>query len=355
MAGPQKDQKTEKPTGRRKRQYRREGRVARSKDVPAALSLVAALILVRTVAPMMFETFRHGMQALLIGSQQGLSAPALTQELPRMLAFGIGPMLILALIMGLVANVGQVGFVYSPEAIKPKWSKISPKNGFSRFAPKKMAWETGHMLLKLGLLVLVLIGPVRDATHHIDTTRGLDQWLAVTIDSLKTLLTRAAALAVIIALADYAYNKRELMSGMKMTKQEIKDESKQQEGDPLIRGMRRSKARELSRNRMIASVAEADVVLVNPVRLAVALRYRDGDLAPIVVAKGMGVMARRIRSEAYRHGVAVRQDKPLARAIYRRCQVGQMIPPELYEAVAVVLAAVLRARNRRRRPAMVAS
>ena len=196
------------------------------------------------------------------------------------------------------------------------------------------------------------------ATRKIEAERIRVRQLA---DENEKLRTMAAELQrkISVANARVAELDKKLKSSIsekdKEYKQEIKDESKQQEGDPLIRGMRRSKARELSRNRMIASVAEADVVLVNPVRLAVALRYRDGDLAPIVVAKGMGVMARRIRSEAYRHGVAVRQDKPLARAIYRRCQVGQMIPPELYEAVAVVLAAVLRARNRRRRPAMVAS
>ncbi|MCP3934264.1 MAG: EscU/YscU/HrcU family type III secretion system export apparatus switch protein [Actinomycetia bacterium] len=355
MADPQKDQKTEKPTARRKQQHRREGKVARSRDVPVALSLIAALILVRYIGPMIFETMLRGTRSFLVGSQKGLEAPAITEELPRMILVGIGPMLALAMIMGVVANLAQVGFVFSPQAVKPKMSKVSPKNGMARFKPKKMLWETSHLILKIGLLVLVLVGPIREATGYVESARGLNEWLLLINDSLRTLLSRAAALAVIIAGADFIYNKRETMSQMKMSKQEIKDESKQQEGDPMLRGMRRSKARELSRNRMISTVAEADVVLVNPIRLAVALRYTDGDPAPIVVAKGMGVMARRIRAEAYRNGVSVRQDKPLARALFRRCRVGQQIPPELYEAVAVILAAVMRQRTRKRRPALVAS
>jgi len=345
MADQKKDQRTEQPTGKRRRDFKREGKLAKSQDIPIALSLLGALLVLLVIAPVVVGPFAEGTTALLSTAPQGLSSPALTASLPRMILIVLTPILAVSMIMGVVANVGQIGFVMSPEALKPKWSKISLKSGVSKFAPKKMMWEFTRLVLKLVLLAAVVIGPIRTIVSDIDAVSGLGSWLSATHGSMKSILIRSAALAVVIAAGDFTYHKRTLMAQMRMTKQEVKDEAKQQDGDPEIRNRRRNKARELSQNRVLATVAEADVVLLNPIRLAVALKYDDGEAAPRVVAKGAGAAARRLRKEAYRHGVPVRQDKTLARALYRRCQVGQYVPAELYEAVAAVLAAVIRTRR----------
>ena len=346
MADTQKGQRTEKPSAKRRRDFKREGRLAKSQDVPIALSILGAVFMLMILGPGLVAPMADGLRAFLASSPQGLSSPAFTDQLPRMILLGLGPILLISMVAGVVANVAQTGFVLAPEAIKPKWSKLSFKNGANKLAPKTMLWETVRLFLKLALLIAVVIAPIRVFMSDVAVIRGLDSWLMVTNDSMRTILIRGSALAVVIAVADYAYNRQKLMGQMKMTMQELKDESKMQDGDPQLRSFRKRKQRDMSRNRMIATVANADVVLLNPVRLAVALKYDAGEMAPRVVAKGAGPRARKMRQEAYRHGVPVRQNQPLARALYRRCQVGQFVPPELYEAVAAVLAAVMRARRR---------
>ena len=344
MPDNQRSQRTFAPTPRRKREFKSEGKVARSQDVGAALSLIGAVLLFRVLGPIIVDPILSGTRAILGSANMGLASPALAEEIPSMFAAILIPVLVVSVVLGLVANIGQVGFVYSPKAIKPKLSKISPKQGVQRFAPSKMAWELGRLFLKLALLAVIVIGPIRELATSVTTLRGLSGWLPNFGGVISSLLMRAAALAAVIAAADYAYNRYKHMSSIKMTREEIKKETKDSEGDALLRSARRTRAGDLSRNRMIYDVGAADVGLVNPVRFAVALKYLDGEIAPRVVAKGAGKMARRIRTEAYRNAVPVRRDPPLARALYRRCHVGQLIPSELYEAVAVVLAAVLRRR-----------
>ena len=346
MADPQKDQRTEAPTAKRRRDFKRDGRVAKSQDVPAAMSLLAAVLLILVFGPMLVEPVVSGMKSFIRTAPQGFDSPAFRTDLPRMIILTLAPVLAVTVTMGVVGNVAQTGFVLSPGAAKPKWSKLSLKNGASKLAPKRMLWETARLVLKLTLLFAVVIGPIQVFMGDVNSIRGLDSWLSLTYDSIRSVLLRSAGLALVIAAGDYAYHRRTLMGQMKMTREETKRESKDQDGDPLIRQQRKNRQREMSRNRMIATVADADVVLLNPVRLAIALKYDDGEPAPRVVAKGAGPRARKLRREAYRHGVPVRQDKPLARALYRRCRVGDYIPAELFEAVAAVLAAVIRTRRR---------
>jgi len=175
---------------------------------------------------------------------------------------------------------------------------------------------------------------------------GLSDALAFTGELMWELAVRATLLAVVIALADYAVVRHRSTKKMKQSKQEVKEEHKQSEGDPTVRQARRRRALEASRNRMIADIGGADVVVTNPTRLAVALRYLPDEAAPRVVARGANKLAAKIRSEAYRCGVAVLEDKPLARALYRKVRVGGYVPTALFEAVATVLAVAYR----RRRP-----
>lgn len=341
------DERTEKPTPRRRRESRREGRVTRSQDVGAAMSLVGMSVVMVAFVPGIARSMARGTRTILAGSASGLDSPSIPATVTDMLVAALLPVLAIAVVFTIVAGVGQTGFVLAPKALKPSLKNLSPRKGLEKFKPQTMLWELARTLMKIGLLIGIVYSPITALMDEVTVARSLTGWIDLVGDFTRALLLRGAALAAVIAVGDYIFNKVRMNKQLKMTKQEVKDEYRQSEGDPLLKGHRRTKAREMSRNRMISAVGSADVVVVNPVRLAVALVYRDGDPAPQVVAKGAGRMAKRIRDEAHRNGVPVEQDKPLARTLYRRCQVGQYVPPALFEAVAIVLATVYRRRWRR--------
>jgi flagellar biosynthetic protein FlhB len=261
------------------------------------------------------------------------------------LALGL-PLVAVAVVAALVAGVGQVGFAPAFKAAKPKLSHLSPKRGLTRLRPGTAGWELVRSAGKLALLVAAVWGPLRTWTTGPATARSLDAGLRAVLDQTWSLLLRGLALAALVAAADYAWNRRKVARELRMSKDEVRQEAKNSEGDPLIKGQRRRRAHELSRNRMLADVAGADVIVTNPTHLAVALRYGDGEAAPRVVAKGADRLAAKIRAAGYRHGVLVREDRPLARVLYRQCRVGAYVPAALYEAVAVVLALAYRRRGR---------
>jgi flagellar biosynthetic protein FlhB len=245
-----------------------------------------------------------------------------------------------------VAGGLQTGFMFAPDALKPKLSNLSLKKGLQRYKPMTMVWEAVRSMMKLGLGALMIWGPIRVAVQRSTTVSGLMEWLRFTGTQATTMFVRLAALAALLAAADFAMTKFRTGRSLRMTKQETRQESKEEEGDPLVRSHRRRRHAEIARHNMIRETAAADVVLTNPTHLAVALRYAPNEPAPRVVAKGSGTLALKLRATAYRHGVMVREDKALARAIYRRCKVGHFVPAALFEAVAVVLAAAYRRRRR---------
>lgn len=335
--------KTEKATPRRRQEARREGQIARSQEIGVAVSLAAAVLALRVFTP-------HGMDVLQRETAM-LFSNATPQQLPlealghaalRMVAALAGPFLAAAVVGAVVAGVGQVGFVITPKAAQPKLSRLSPKQGLRRLSPSNASWELVRSLLKLGLLAVIVAGPVTSWSKDLGRDRSIDAGLASVLSQAWSVLVRAVALLVVIAALDYAYQRWKNNREMRMSKEDVKREHKDQEGDPVIKSQRRRRALELSRNRMLADVATADVVVTNPTHLAVALRYSDQEAAPRVVAKGADLVAAKIRAEAYRNGILVTQNVPLARALYRRCKVGQYVPAALYEAVAIVLALAYR-------------
>lgn len=342
------DGKTEQATPRRKREARREGRVAKSPEVGVAASLLGLLLALRLVAPRGVATLRDRTALVLSNAgAQDLPAELLRSSVTDVLLALLAPLLALSAALAVASGVGQVGLTLAPKAARPKLSNLSPKRGLQRLKPSTAGWELVRSTAKLALLAALLAGPLRDALDGMRGARDLGTGLAQTMDHVWTLLGRAVALAAVVAVADYLWNRRRTGREMRMSKEEVKREAKDSEGDPLVRAQRRRRATEISRNRMLREVATADVVVTNPTHLAVALAYRDGDAAPRVVAKGANRLAARIRSLAHRHGVPVTEDKPLARILYRRCRLGQHVPSALYEAVAVVLAVAYRRRGRR--------
>lgn len=340
------DGKTEKATPKRRRDAQRKGQVARSAEVGVALSLVAMVGAV--------QVLRGGAAALgdqarvLFGlSPTGeLPADVLVSTTAGSLLAMVAPVAGLAVVAALVAGVGQTSGKIAPEALKPKLSNLSPKKGLQRLKPATAGWELVRTTVKLGALTVLLWGPVTSMGGELLRARDLGSGLERTFAQATAMLWRATLLAVVLAGADYAWNRRKNEREMKMSKEDVKQEHKDSEGDPQIKAQRRRRAQEMSRNRMLRDVTTADVVVTNPTHLAVALRYVDGEPAPRVVAKGADHLAAKIRKRARHHGVLVTEDKPLARALYRTCKVGQHVPVALYEAVAMVLAVAYRRRGR---------
>ena len=335
--------KTEKASARRRSEARKQGQIARSPEIAVAGTLLASIAALQVFAFDGFLELRDETAALFANAP---TDPALLGQVGRT-ALGlcvrlIGPFLAVGLVTAFVAQVAQVGFSVKPKAAKPSLKKLSPKQGLERLRPSKSLWELGKTAAKLALLAAVVAGPVQQWSDQITRPWNMDSGLHQTGALVATVLLRAAGLAAVVAAADYFWNRRSNDRDMRMSKDEVRREHKDSEGDPQVKGRRRQRAMEMSRNRMFREVASADVIVTNPTHLAIALRYTDGDVAPRVVAKGADHLAARIRKEAYRHGVQVIEDKPLARTLYRTVKVGGFVPAALFEAVAVVLATAYR-------------
>ncbi len=341
------DGKTEKATPRRRTEARKEGQVARSTEVSVAASLIVALLVLRIIAPASADVFRD--RSLLLFTSLGTELPvdALKKALADIFLAVIVPFLAVALIAGLAGNIAQVGLKVTPKAARPKLEKVSPKAGIRRLAPSKAGWELFRTAVKLGLLAIAVWGPITDYIATMGRARPLVDGIGVTLDTVFAMLWRTILVAVAIAGVDYGYQKWQHERELRMSKEDVKRERKDQEGDPRIKAVRRRRQQELSRNRMLASIATADVVVTNPTHLAIALRYGPDDPAPVVVAKGADALAKKIREQAYRHGVMVIENKPVARALYRQVKLGGFVPTDLYDAVAIVIATVYRRRQRR--------
>lgn len=337
--------KTEKPTPKRKREARREGQVARSPELASWAALVAASFLlppmVRAAGTRMLQLEAQGMQ---IASRPD-SAGAL-----RMLGAGLTDVLYIVLptalgFMGLGAalTVAQVGVRFSPKALVPKLSRLSPRQGLKRIVSVRGLWEAAKAAIKLALIALVAYRTVSGLFYALMAAGSAD--LGTTVSAVGTAalnLFRSVGLAGLgLAVADYLIQRRQLQRSLLMTKQQVKDEMRQAEGDPMLRGRIRQAQRRLSRMRMMAEVARADVVAINPTHYAVAIRYdRANSGAPRVVAKGTDEVALRIREIAAGAGVPVVEDPPLARALHAACEIDSEIPYNLYLAVARLLAFV---------------
>lgn len=340
------DGKTEKATPRRRERARQEGNVARSQEVGVAVSLAAAVLAVRAFGGHGAEVLGAETRLLLSTlSAEAIPGPAVAASAGRMTLALSAPVLAAVTAAGLLGGLAQVGFRPAPKAAKPKLSRLSPKKGLDRLRPSKAGWELLRTAVKLGLLVAVVWAPLSTWAGGAAVGRSLDAGLVDTLGHTWTLLLRVTLLAAAVAAADYAWSRRRTSRELRMSKDEVRREHKDSEGDPQVRGARRRRQVELSRNRMLREVVAADVVVTNPTHLAVALRYADGEPAPRVVAKGADRLAARIRALAGRHGVPVTQDKALARALYRRCRLGGYVPAALYEAVAAVLAVAYRRRG----------
>lgn len=345
MAG-DKDGKTEKPTQKKIKDARQEGQFPRSQDFGTWASIAAAI----AVMPMSVSLTNDQLREMLARLPEVMEDPSLPRafevmnQMPMAILIGAAPMTLAAMVTAFIATAMQ-GFYPSSKALKPKFSRMNPLQGIKRMFGLRAAWEALKALLKVVVLAAVVWVVGKDLVSQL-VGQGILPLMAtvqMTSADLRQMVFAAAGAGLVLALADYAYQRHEVMKQLMMTPKDIKDEYKQQEGDPQLKGAIRQKQMAMSRNRMMAEIPDANVVLTNPTHLAIALKYEAGKGAPKVVAKGSDKVALMIREIAKENRVPVVEDKPLARALFRVCEVGEEIPAELYMAVARILAFVMQA------------
>ena len=336
--------KTEKPTPKRLREARKKGQVARTQDAPTWLAIAAAAAMLPHTVSGLADTFRTMLGAVptIAADPTATRAVDSVAQLPMAVLLTVGPF---ALATGGAALLGHAaqGIYPSGTLVKVDFKKLNPAPGIKRMFGVKAWWEAVKSLVKVAVIATVVYSLGRTLVPQL-VGRGpvpLSQTVELTFGGVETLLWTATVAGLLIALADYAFTRRQVMKKLKMSQHEIKEEAKQSEGDPMMKGAIRARQMAMSRNRMLSAVVDADVVLVNPTHYAVALKYTPAKGAPRVVAKGTDHLALKIREKARENRVAIVEDKPLTRLLYRVCDAGEEIPAELYLAVARILAFVM--------------
>ncbi len=352
------EERTEPATPRKRRKEREEGRVAKSQDLGAATIIMTGLLGLLVFGPFLFSrvmAFTTDIIALMGGEsihRAGWLYMIRNDTVITMLAPWL-PIGLAAAISALIVTVSQVGFVVTPKPLTPKMDRLNPISGLKKVLSLRSLVELVKGLMKAALLGFVIYYSLRNETPELVSAIRfpLEAGVSRLLWKLLTLSFRLAFLLLVLGIFDYVYQRWEFERSIKMSKQEIKEEYKQMEGDPQIKSKIRQKQRELARSRMMSSVPKADVVITNPVRLAVALKYdREAMEAPVVTAKGSGHLARKIRKIAEESGVPVVENRPLARSLYEIMEIGEEVPEEFYMAVAEVLAFVYSLRPEKKAP-----
>ena len=351
-------EKTEPATQKKLEDARKEGKVAKSKDLTQGIDLLVLFLLIKVFVGYMGERFMGLFQSTLGRmaefmdvNQKELSMQAVSTVLNNAileLFLIIWPFLVFGFVITFIVTVYQVGWKVTTKPMEPKLSKFNPINGFKRIFSKDSLFELLKSIVKVGVIAYVAYSNIVEEANNLFVLYdlSLNQAIALVGSIIIEFGIEISVIFIVIGLIDYIYQKWKFGEDMKMTKQEVKDEYKNTEGDPQIKGRIRQKMREASQRRMMQDVPKADVVITNPTHFAVAIKY-DAEIgkAPIVVAKGEDYLAQKIKEIARENKVEIVENKPLARMLYHNVDVGAEIPPELYQAVAEVLAMVYNMRN----------
>jgi flagellar biosynthetic protein FlhB len=350
------ENKTEKATPKKRADARKKGQVARSMDINGAAVLLAALLALSATAPKMMEHCRLAMLQVFslmrtpqVVTEEGIGT--LFWLVGKHVALAAAPVMFACLVAGVLAGVAQVGLKPMPGAMKPDFKKLNPASGLKNlFNPQHFAVETAKNILKVvavGGIAALAVYPKLDELGALVGTPPEDL-LPQIAGTIMTIAQRAAVAYLLLGGADYLWQKHKFEKNLKMDKEEIKQEFKQQELPAEIKSQQRRRAMEMSRGRMMEAVPTADVIVTNPSHYSVALKYDSGSAAPIVVAKGIDHLAFKIREAAKDAGVMIVPDPPLARTLYASVDVGRQIPEDLFHAVAQLLAYVYRVAGLRR-------
>lgn len=349
------DEKTEEATPKRKSDARKKGQIARSKDVGLAITFIVTILVIVILSDTVVGSFKKniiyflseaGSIELTKGTVKGLTSLVLSKMATTLL-----PIVLPIMVAGVAASLLQSGFLIVKDAIKPSLGKLNPINGFKNMFSKRSAVELIKNLISISIIVYLAYSYVKDNFYKILNIGNL--YLPTMGVEVKSLLLgifyRIAIFVVALAAIDYLVQVLLHKKEMRMTKEEIKEEYKQMEGDPQIKSKIKQKQREMSRRRMIDSVGDATVVITNPTHLAVAIKYEEGNMeAPQVVAKGADLLAMKIKEKARESDVPIIENKPLARMIYEQVEIDKYIPQDMYQAVAEILAMVYKLDKKKR-------
>ncbi len=345
-------EKSEPATPRRRREARKKGQVGRSMELNSFAVLFVGVMILFFSLPLMIdqltELMRWILQTITTFDLSVNHIPALFGELILRFFVILAPLLIAVLVAGLAINFAQVGFFLTPKPLEPKLDKLDVFKGLKRLVSMRSLVELTKNLIKLTVIGWIAYTAIRAESKHFVTIVDADllTFLKVTGMAAFHICLKVSIALLVLAILDYAYQRWDFEKQIRMTKQEIKDETKQYEGSPLTKSRVRRVQQELSRMRQSQEIPKADVVITNPTHLAVALKYDTEKMgAPTVIAKGARLFAQKIKKIAREHDVPIVENPPLARAIYQVVEVGMEIPGNLYKAVAEVLAYVFRLKN----------
>ncbi|NLK20776.1 MAG: flagellar biosynthesis protein FlhB [Epulopiscium sp.] len=349
-----KDGKTEKATPRKRSKAREEGQVAKSMEINTAFLLIFMFAAIRLFAPFMYGRLTSIFERtyILYPKLDDLFVESyILKFVPYILTqilIIIAPLFAVAMIVGVTVNFVQVGWHPTLKPLKPKFSRLNPISGMSRLFSKHSLVELLKSIIKITIVSLVIYNSVIGEVKNIILLLDMDlmQMIKYIGKVIINIGLKVGMFFLFISAADYAYQRFEHEENLKMTKEEIKEEYKMTEGNPQIKSKIRQKMREASMRRMMQEIPKADVVITNPTHYAIAIQY-DSNVAsaPIVIAKGVDYLAMRIKTIAAESEIEIVENKPLARTLYQTVDIGQEIPPDLYQAVAEILAFVYSLKN----------
>lgn len=342
-------EKTERATPKKRQDERKKGQVAKSQEIPSALILFFSFLML-----MMFGTFFKDRLLAMFATPFNEYMLWEATEANVVVIFGqllfdgfvlLAPMFLLTMIIAILGNYLQIGFLFTGEPLKPKLSKLNPIEGAKRLFALRALVEFSKSILKFIIVATVVFLTVWNKREELIqlSHMPLENILSYAGNMTVVVGLTVGIILIFLAILDYIYQRYDYEKRMRMSKQDIKDEHKKTEGDPLIKGRIRDTQRRMAMQRMMAEIPHADVIITNPTHIAVAIRYDENTMdAPLVIAKGKDYVAQKIKEKAQEYGIAMMENKPLARALYDQVEIGETIPQQLFQAVAEVLAYVYR-------------
>lgn len=354
MADYSDQERTEEATQQRREDFRRRGQVAQTRELSSVLLLLGLATLFSLMGTFFLQqimgSYKSVYDYITPGELSKDSMFSMMTQLGVSTFLVLGPVFLIAFLFSVGSSLLQVGFLVSEDAISPNFEKINPIEGFKRLFSWRSLIEGAKSLLKMMVIAFAVYYVLFDKLETIPKLVYLapNETLAYLGQRIFDLLIGVGIILVIIAASDYFIQRYQLEEQMKMTKQEIRDEMKTREGDPLIKARIRKIQKEVAQRRMMADVPKADVIITNPTHLAIALKYApEKYAAPIVLAKGQDYVATRIREIALQHNIPIVENKPLARTMFKTMEVGQVIPRDLFAAVAEILAYVFKLKKKK--------
>ena len=345
--------KTEEPTPKKKKDARKQGNIAKSAEVNKVMTFIAILVVIY----MMSGSIISELQGFIVNILSGDFSMTMNDNTIKILMFKVMmsfmkivlPISLIIMVFGILGSLIQTGLFFSMESLKPKFSKLNPLTGLKNmFSMKAIVNLIKSMVV---ICIMIYLGYSFMSKNFEGIIKSGDIYLPymfnIVLDLIKSILTSITLAVAVVAVLDYGYEKFSHKKGLKMTKQEVKEEYKQMEGDPHIKGKIKQKQRQMANQRMMQAVPSSTVIVTNPTHISIAIRYEQGkDTTPIVVARGVDEVAFRVREIAKSHDIPIIENVPLARLIYKEVDIDQEIPEEMYKAVAEVLVAVYKIKNK---------